>query len=285
MSGWREDVVDIDRTSPLVGIRTRPASDDGPERPTIVLLNAGILHHVGPNRLHVLAARRFAEAGYTTLRFDFSGLGDSARREQALERREAIAHDTQDIFDHARSRWGTRSFVCMGLCAGADNALRAAVRDPDVHGVVLLDASAWRTKGWQRRHLSRAMGHALTHPGTWPRRFRRLIVGEGPEQSAERPEQFRSGYLHRDEMAPDLRTLIERGVELCWIFTGAWDAHINATEQLFELFPDVTFPDGMTLIRRAEADHTFSAPAERAWLLDQVVEWLARFEGAVAAQP
>src|SRR5262249_767876 len=52
-------------------------------RPTgraILLLNAGAVSHVGPNRLYVALARRWAALGHVVLRVDNSGVGDSATR-------------------------------------------------------------------------------------------------------------------------------------------------------------------------------------------------------------
>jgi len=65
----------------LVGIITEPPpSDEVLARPAVILLNAGLLHRIGPNRVHVRLARRLAEAGFVVMRFDYSGIGDSRPR-------------------------------------------------------------------------------------------------------------------------------------------------------------------------------------------------------------
>src|SRR5689334_20064244 len=58
----------------LVGIVTTPAETRA-DRTGVILLNAGVVHRVGPNRLYVTLARRLAQAGLTVLRFDHSGIG------------------------------------------------------------------------------------------------------------------------------------------------------------------------------------------------------------------
>ena len=59
----------------LVGIYTEPSPEEMiPDAPLAVILNAGIVHHIGPFRLHVDLARRLAESGFRTLRLDLSGL-------------------------------------------------------------------------------------------------------------------------------------------------------------------------------------------------------------------
>ena len=77
-----EMVVSIGTNDALVGVYTAPAcetSRDTPgDAPTVILLNAGVVHRSGPFRLHVEVARRLASLGYPCFRFDLAYLGDSA---------------------------------------------------------------------------------------------------------------------------------------------------------------------------------------------------------------
>ena len=54
-----------------------------------VLLNAGLIHHIGPNRIYVKLARQIAALGIVALRFDLSGIGDSLPRSDSLPREAA----------------------------------------------------------------------------------------------------------------------------------------------------------------------------------------------------
>ena len=65
-------------TDGLFAICTEPPSL-GPSM-TVVFLNAGMLDHTGPSRLWVQLSRRWAALGFRTLRFDLSGIGESADR-------------------------------------------------------------------------------------------------------------------------------------------------------------------------------------------------------------
>src|SRR5262245_43008918 len=67
--------------------------------PTVVLLNAGIVHRVGPNRMHVLLARALAAAGISSLRFDMSGIGDSPSRPETATPLESAMSDIQDVME------------------------------------------------------------------------------------------------------------------------------------------------------------------------------------------
>ena len=47
----------------LLGVPTSPP-DEARDRPCVVILNAGVIHRVGPGRLSVDIARRAAAAGF-----------------------------------------------------------------------------------------------------------------------------------------------------------------------------------------------------------------------------
>ena len=70
-----EEVTRFGSNGSLVGILSRPMRSNR-NLPAILLLNAGLVHRVGPNRIYVRLARHFAALGFSVLRFDFSGIGD-----------------------------------------------------------------------------------------------------------------------------------------------------------------------------------------------------------------
>jgi alpha-beta hydrolase superfamily lysophospholipase len=118
---------------PLFGIVTELESPTTAGGPTIVLLNAGILHHAGPSRLWVTLARRFAKDGLRVLRFDLNGLGDSYRRPGPMplvpwrpnhaidDIRIAVTEVTGSTSD------GTPNAVLAGLCSGAYLSIAAGI--------------------------------------------------------------------------------------------------------------------------------------------------------------
>jgi len=70
----------------LVGVLTEPdVARAPPDAPAVLLWNVGLNHRVGPFRVFVELARRLAEAGFTVLRLDLSGLGDSEVRKDAVD--------------------------------------------------------------------------------------------------------------------------------------------------------------------------------------------------------
>ena len=59
-------------------------SGAGSPRCVAVLTNSGVIPRSGPHRMNVHLARRFAEMGIPSIRFDMSGLGDSRRSSGTL---------------------------------------------------------------------------------------------------------------------------------------------------------------------------------------------------------
>jgi acetyl esterase/lipase len=112
----------------------------------VVLLSPGVKMRVGPGRLYVPLTEMLCAEGYTVLRFDFFGLGDSQG--------ELWEDLLPDVYNHievgryvddtlAALRWlrethGAKRFVVGGLCGGAITALLAAQRDSSAVGLLSL---------------------------------------------------------------------------------------------------------------------------------------------------
>jgi len=140
-----EEVVELGRLG-LVGILTRPPS--GVSRGTVVWLNSGSEHHVGPGRAWVEYARTLALSGCASLRVDFSGWGESPDLGHAPGR-PYDAHGLDEVGEivDALRKSGHRAIVLAGLCAGAWIALRAAL-DVDVEGVLALNPQIYWQPGY-----------------------------------------------------------------------------------------------------------------------------------------
>jgi alpha/beta superfamily hydrolase len=114
--------------SGLFGIETRAEQAD-PSLPTLLFLNASKDGRTGPNRIWVRMARDWAALGYTGVRFDFSGLGDSAPR-GGKERDIAGLPDAFDDVDDvvaAVSPDDPSNVILVGLCWGGYQALDSAL--------------------------------------------------------------------------------------------------------------------------------------------------------------
>jgi len=159
----RDDVLRLGPEGQLVGIVSRLSSalvrpttlSSAEPGPALVILNAGVLHRVGPHRLHVTLARRIAAIGLASLRLDLGGIGDSIASSDAASFRESAVADTRAAMTGLGELVGARRFVLFGVCSGADNSIATALADDRVTGIILVDPPTYPTRRGQLRHLMR----------------------------------------------------------------------------------------------------------------------------------
>jgi pimeloyl-ACP methyl ester carboxylesterase len=140
----------------LVGIVTEPPPGSAPST-AVVLLNAGVVHRVGPNRMHVEMARGLAAAGFVAVRVDLSGLGDSDSRRDSTPFERAAVLETQSVMSVLAAEYGVTRFVTAGLCSGAVVAFNTAVADERVKGAVLINPQGFvSSEEWNAYIVSKA---------------------------------------------------------------------------------------------------------------------------------
>lgn len=127
----------------LTGVLALPRS--APALPLCaVLLNAGAVRRIGPNRMWVESARRWAARGVASLRLDGVGLGDSDGDERRYARaaqfyRHGMAEQAFAAMNELEARGQPGRFLIGGLCSGAYWAFHAALEDERVGGVILVN--------------------------------------------------------------------------------------------------------------------------------------------------
>jgi len=144
----REEAVLFGIETPLVGVLTFPAESAEPNgSPGAILLNAGIISRVGPNRVYVKLARNLAALGLPVLRFDLSGIGDSPARRDHLPFYRSAVSETKEAMDYVTLVTGVEQFVLMGICSGANLSRRCLTR-----GIICMQAPrrAGRLSGPER---------------------------------------------------------------------------------------------------------------------------------------
>lgn len=265
----------------LVAVLTEPvAAEPGVQRPMVVILNSGIIHRVGPNRLGVLLARALARQGCAVLRFDLSGVGDSEPRSDAKAPLDAALADIREVLDWAETRLDMKRFVLVGLCSGADHAVIYSGGDPRVVGAVLMDPSIPPTARFRRRRVVRR----LTSMELW----RRVFTGEASAWQRVLASAGRgAGDDARPRTGPDLasrevrdylenayRQALANSRELLVAFTDGMPAQHNYPEQLREALPGVEFGSRCRVEYFHGADHTFTDESQRQRLLLLVEEWV-----------
>lgn len=112
----------------------------------ILLLSPGIKMRVGPHRMYNKLSKVLVDKGFTVLRYDFYGLGDS---EGALDQKILVdvynsiqngryIDDTIDAMDWLGATYTIDKFVLGGLCGGAITGMLAGSADERVKGLIAL---------------------------------------------------------------------------------------------------------------------------------------------------
>lgn len=220
----------------LVGVLT-PAGDGASSLPAVVLLNAGLTHHVGPNRLSVRLARELAELGFPALRFDFSGVGDSPPRRDTLAPEKSVFVETKEAMDYLERAHGHRRFVLLGMCSGATISYLAARSEPRVVGVAMINAQGHLhgfdpelSRELRRRSLARHSRRIALKSSFRRKNWRKALRGQIEISKVVRMLfgnlLHRGGASSRSEpvgAAADpvggMRELAERGVRLLHVYS------------------------------------------------------------------
>jgi hypothetical protein len=276
----------------LVAVLTDPEPGVEERGQGVIILNAGVLHRVGPNRVHVQMARLLAESGFVVLRFDFSGIGDSrqaAGNESFSNRAVREASQAMDVLGKVR---GVREFVVIGICAGADAGLEVCTRDPRVTGAVLIDGYNLPSFGM----LLYFYRFKLINPISW---FR-FLVGRSltwsvirnmyTKPTAAPPVPAPSASATVESLLPSpaqfvaqFRSLVDRGTEILLVYTASSAAHYNYRRLLRRAVGSWPGKRRITVEHMAYTDHVFTLVSNRTKLLEIVGQWAARLHRSAPA--
>ena len=286
--GVKERALLFGDSKSLTGVITEPAAPPDPSRPAVVFLDAGVLHHVGPNRVHVRLARELAREGFLSLRFDFSGLGDSRPRRDAVPFVESVVAETRAAMDVLAAR-GARSFLLFGICSGADAALRVALLDARVAGAALVEPYLVAGPGY----LLYAYRRKLLDPRSWLRLLRgrselwaALAARKDPRPDpapapapAPPADEVPLILPSRPEIARQVRSLADRGVGLCFVYAREGPAYHNWLVLLRREVKGALARGTARVVSVARTDHVFTPRCAQDRLVAAVLDWAREVAG------
>jgi pimeloyl-ACP methyl ester carboxylesterase len=301
-----EEAVTFGARRSLIGIVTDPpAQTTYRSRRGVILLNAGVVHRVGPGRIYVKIARALAARGFVVLRFDFSGIGDSGVRYDQMPFEKRAIEEAREAIDFLRRTRKIEYVSVVGGCSGAAIALRTAGCDARVRQAVLINfpVAEDNDEDTHRERLNRAKAHyywsfAFFRPTSW----RKLLTGRAHygqilralgSQARRRLSLGSKSQTKQTQFATEVWSLAKRWVSLVFVCSAGdptvddlREAGGDQLKQLCALGVVV-----MDLIPRS--DHTFSSLADQEKLLKTVVERIeanaceekSASSGAVRYQP
>ena len=253
----------------------------------VILINAGADHHMGPSRMHVSLARRWARSGYCVLRMDLAGMGDSDTRADKADDvtfPPAALDDIRDAVAYLRDRYDVREITLTGLCSGAYHALRAAAVGLPVERVLLVNPQNYF---WSEDMTldDLQLAEVVRNPGVYLERihsvsaWRRLLSGKVNVWRIFKIYAYRQilaleaalrnlaralRIKLRNDLGHELEDIVARGVQVTFIFAAR------------EPGIDLLKIQGGSAVRKLgdycrvriikDADHTFSRSGPRSAL-------------------
>ncbi len=263
------------------------ASMSSPERGGlgVLLLNAGVIARTGPHRFNVKLARALANHGLPVLRFDVSGQGDSGTTADALPQSQQVTNDIVGAIDVMERMAGVEQVLIVGLCSGANQGWIAALVDPRIAGLVMIDPFAYPTGKtlakyhWRRIRLRGARGN-LSLAGRSLRKAAGYLLQEVSrrlKQSSNVSMSEESDYESRlplSEYVQGMQRLVDRGVNLLLIYTGSWSRHYSYPEQFSDLFGPYPFAAQIQCEYVPQFDHTLTLVSTQQKMIRRIESWI-----------
>jgi hypothetical protein len=210
-----------------------------------------------------------------------SGLGDSRRSSSRASTADQFVADTRSAMDLAQSRFGCEQFVMVGFCSGGDIAHAAALQDNRLRAIVLWDSYVYptrraRLRGFLHRLRRHTLASAVRKVGQRLGSVLRSGEAADPGQGGtELPSIFgRTQMPPRDDFGKQTRSMVDRGVELFFIFSGGEPEWYNYQRQFHEMYAQYGFVDRVAYAYLIRSDHTFIQPHAQSALVEHVEQWL-----------
>jgi pimeloyl-ACP methyl ester carboxylesterase len=285
-----EEAIVFGTNARLVGIVTaRSPAGAAAKHVGVIFLNAGVVHRVGPSRLYVTLARELSHRGFTALRFDHSGVGDSPPRDDELTFDQSSVAETVDAMNWLGGERGCTAFVLIGLCSGTLTAFRVAQVDERVRSLVLLTALLVDPSTVPEEVVAEASNRRiarsyLVEKSGSGRAWRRILSGQVDVGRVWRvmrrlvTDRGRNGPTMPGsaELVAQLGRLLQRGISIQFIY-----AEPTTVLEWFRMTLEPALPAlrrqgrmEVSLVKRA--DHTFTQLHRQAEVIELVSSWLGR---------
>jgi hypothetical protein len=281
--GVTEDLVRLD--DDLVAIVARGTLTTGG---AVILINAGAIHRVGPNRLYVALARDLAARGDLVVRLDLSGIGDSRPRGRQPDNVVYSPHAVDDVGVAVAwcRRQGATRIAVAGLCSGAYHSLKAAVAGHPIDVVVPinpltffwkpgmpLDFTAFKDAARYQKSVTSAKSWKKLLTGRVDLRRVAGVVATRARSMIEHRAREIARELRlplTDDLASELAALGRRNVHMNFVFSAADPGRPMLVEQGGRTVERLQRSRKLSLDIIERTDHTFTARWAHPRLLDAI---------------
>jgi len=289
----------------LFAIVSRPTGRVSIRNASIVLCTTGANNRVGPGRLYVHLSRYWASLGFTVLRVDLGGVGDSVNVDPLSEihpHAESCIDEIRETVAWVRTQTGFDAVVLFGLCSGAFNAFHAAVEGMDINHAILVNPGTFylgadhssSTSAETSLLAAHSLGRGLVSPRKWRLVFREQGLGTGLTHARDLMRSgaanglgFALGAVVRNaarraglhvgapsELPTDLERIAGRGVKVLMILS-AGESTVHYVRMVGGEALESLLRSGLVrLVEIDGGDHVFSSPGSRQRLFEEATKYL-----------
>jgi dienelactone hydrolase len=247
IAGAAEAPLELERPdgTRLAAVVTRPGEE--PLALCAVLLNAGAERRIGPNRMWVELARRWAARGVTVVRLDVTGIGEASGPAAPWGRDPWTLYET-DLVEQVRAALHDlralglpERTVLVGLCSGAYWGFQAACSDAHVAAALLFNSRLLVGDRFHGRSYDVPEAWKVASPAHWLRVLRdpegrahglvmlRAVLRLLARAAAQAPVALRARLRARrtgsSSLERALDALRDRGVTLRLLFSPEEPVH------------------------------------------------------------
>jgi len=245
----------------------------------MIMLTPGMLHNVGPYRLHVDLANQLAKQGISSLRFDLSGIGDSLGVGTSGKSIERAAFETSQAMNYLTDKYGFESYILFGLCSGADDGIQTALFDKRVKGVINLDGLGYKTLEFKIRE-NLLLLRKMLYPSKWIRKAQGLLNAKLAPASLAMGGDIREFPDDTEQASHDLQVLTDRKTQLHFIYTGG-TLYYNYAKQFYDMLPKVNWKGNESTRYFPQMDHVVTLCEDRQLLIDHITDKTEQMIGVI----
>lgn len=241
----------------LLGIVHKP---ENAKKTAVLVIVGGPQYRVGSHRQFVQLSRSLAKKNIISMRFDYTGMGDSHGEKKSFEN---ISDDIRVACDRLCEEEAVDNIVLWGLCDAASAAMIYAPTDPRVVGLIILNPWLRSDAAMGKSMLKHYYLQRLLSKDFW----KKLLSGKvNVASSVSDAKGFVENTMaEEDNSTESYQSRMREGISLykgkvCMILSG-----VDLTAKEFEqqtLGNKAWKPlnSRLTQIHRLkEADHTFSS--------------------------
>jgi len=268
----------------LIGIVSAPTVVRSHCETAVIIVVGGPQYRAGSHRLFVRLARSLTQAGHTTLRFDYRGMGDSGGTQRDFL---AVTPDIKSAIDALfAAKQQLKNVVLWGLCDGASASLLYYddTKDDRVCGFVLANPWVRSDESLARTRVKHYYLQRLKQRDFWKKLFSGNL-------SVAAVKGLGSSLKHASISASpnhaSLRSFQERMADACSnekrrikIFLSGNDYTAKEFIDFRQNSPfwrDLIKAGHITHLEFNEADHTFSDDNSKKMMFDATIDAVSEF--------